>query len=454
MKNRFFSIIAFIFVLSIFASCGDGNDYLSSADRYEMDFNSIVNGEVMVRSAQAGAGTFCFFKIRGSENPNPDLTLTTELYNSAGDLVARHKKIGPTVNADSPIELSSQLAQGQYEISLNLTRGATLLASARRSFFLVNQPLSIQGILSFPLVISPSHTALLIADIDAPAAGLDPYLKWTQGPKVLARGRLRDGYDQILWESPDEDGVYSVEVEVYPFPPSQRDDFAFVSPVKAAAELYTSSKDESKPALRSTTLKYNLFDVYISALRERERVRRGLTAVENASAAPQLRQPAPVILGEAIGMKFDGQTGFACPELIVPIRAKTIDPFTLSLGITVEGETAGRRIFNLATQDGSLNLEYAFNENAELILRLKTKSSEYVFPSGIDKLQPSLRSLIEFSVAPVNGRTRITWKLNGAVISQSEKLITLDPGDRKGWTVIGGENSLRCAIDTLDVTLQ
>jgi hypothetical protein len=57
-------------------------------------------------------------------------------------------------------------------------------------------------------------------------------------------------------------------------------------------------------------------------------------------------------------------------------------------------------------------------------------------------------------VAPVNGRTRITWKLNGAVISQSEKLITLDPGDRKGWTVIGGENSLRCAIDTLDVTLQ
>jgi hypothetical protein len=456
MKNTFFSIVFLLFLAGVFFSCGDSTEFLPGGDRYEMDRISIANGDVLIRSAAPGAGTYCFFRIRGADQSGAGLTLFTDLLDGKGNMIAHNEKKAPAVNADLPIELSPQLPQGQYDLVLTLARGDQMLAKSMRSFFLVNRALSIQGILSYPLVIFPKRTALLIADIDSPA-GLDPYLKWTQAGKLLAKGLLRDGYDQILWESPDDDGVYSVELEIYPFPPATGGDYGFESNAKAEAELYISSKDEEKANVRPAALKYNLFDVYASALRERERVKNGSADEGGPAAVPQLRQPVPVIVGDAIGMKFDGKTGFACPELVFPVRSKAVEPFTLALGIKFEADPAGRRLLIAATDDKSLTAELAFTAEGELSLRWKTKNAEYEFPSGIVNPLPGVRFLIEASVAPVGGaggRLRVTWKLNGAVVAQTEKTVLFEPGERKGSTVIGGENSVRCSIDTFDITLQ
>ncbi|MBN2353305.1 MAG: hypothetical protein JXD23_12090 [Spirochaetales bacterium] len=434
-------------------ACGDNSGFMLGDDHYEMDFVSLLNGDVLTRSPPSGSGTYCFFRIQSGGGSGTDLTLLTDLYNRHGDSIAHNERSAPAVNADTPIELPPQLPQGQYKLVLTLKRGEQRLASADRSFFLVDHPVTIQGILSYPIVIFPSRTALLIADID-PTPGLDPYLKWTQGAKKLASGRLNDGYDQILWESPGEDGVYSVEVEVFPFPPDAGAEYPFLSPVKAAAELYISAKDQAPVAARPASLSYNLFDIYIKALRERERVGRGSLEKEAAAEAPQLRQPVPVILGDAIGMKFDGRSGFSCPELIFPVHSRSIDAFTLTLGVKFEGEEAGRNLLSSRTGDGSLEMKLFFSDSGELMLGILTKTSEYLFPSGIDSPPKGARLLIEASVKPVEGRLRVSWKMNGREVSEAEKTVTIEAGEVRGTTVVGGENGVRCSIDTLDVELQ
>ncbi len=453
MKNTFFFILATLLGILTLAACGDNSGFMLGGDNYNMDFVSLQNGDVLTRSASPGTGTYCFYRIQSGGTSGSDLTLFTDLYNGKGESIAHNEREAPGVNADNPIELTSQLPQGQYKLVLTLKRGGQTLVSADRSFFLVDRPLAIQGILSYPVVIFPARTALLIADID-PAPGLDPYVEWMQGTKQLASGRLSDGYDQILWESPDEDGVYSVEVEVFPFPPAAGDDYSFTSSVKAGAELYISAKDREKVAPRPASLTYNLFDIYIKALRERERLRRESSGNGKDAEKPQLRQPVPVILGDDIGMKFDGRSGFSCPDLIFPVRSRSIDAFTLTLGVKFEGDEAGRDLLSMRTNDASLGMRFFFTDSGELTLSIRTSSGEQLFPSGIVNPQQGVRSLIEVEAAPLGGRLQVTWKLNDVEVARTERTVTIEPGARNGSTIVGGENGVPCSIDTLNVVLK
>jgi hypothetical protein len=310
----------------------------------------------------------------------------------------------------------------------------------------------VQSILSFPLVIFPSRTALLIAETNEPP-GLNPYFKWTEGNKILAKGLLSDGYNQILWEAPKEEGVYSLKVEVFPFPPNTADDFKFKSPFSANAQMYISPLDKQKIVEQARSPRYDLFDIYISALKEREKFNNDKTKPGNELYPKNLKRPYPVIIGDTIGMRFNGQAGFICPELIFPVRTTPFGAFTLSLGMTLEGEQTGRQILSLITYDNKFSIDYFFDENGELVLRFKVNNEEFFFTSGIKKLEPGIRYLVEFSVTPAEDRLRTVWNLNGVQISETEKTVTVDKNEKNGYTVIGGENGIRCIIDTLDVIL-
>jgi hypothetical protein len=460
MKNKLFSSIFILACIGVLGSCGDASDLLPGGDQYKIDVVSLVDGDVLVKNPAKAAGApsetngnYIFFRVRGDENKSGSLKLLIDLYNAYGETVAHSEKASPGVNVDLPIEISPRLADGQYELVLTLMKGDTLLINERRTFFLISEALNIQGILSFPLVILPSRSALLIAELNEPGS-LDPYFKWTDGKNVIARGSLSEGYNQILWEAPKQDGVYSITVQVFPFPPATGNDFQFKSPYVATSELFISNKDHEKVQGRPDSVHYNLFDIYISALREREKIAKGAAGNESDLYPKNLKRPYPVIFSDSIGMRFNGQAGFICPELIFPMRSNSFAPFTLSLGMTLEGSQAGRQILSLVTYDDSFSIDYFFDKESELVLRLKVKNEEFFFPSGIKKLESGIRYLVDFSITPENGRLRVEWNLNGGRVSQTEKAVTLDQGDKKGYTVIGGENGIRCVVDTLDIIRQ
>ncbi len=442
MKKRFFSILTVISLLMGMSACGDNTALLPTGDNYTLEFASLFDGEIVSRPDSGITGSFVFFRINGDNENLSGLTLVTELYTMDGDLVVRREKTSPSINVDTAIELSPLLAAGQYEIELTLIKRDAFLAKEKRTFFLVEHPPVIQGILSYPLVIVPAQPVLLIADItEAPEA--NPYFRWRQGKKILAKGLLSEGYNQILWEAPDDDGVFPVTAEVFPFPPAGAD-FPFAATSRATAELFISAKE--KDTVKATVTPrphYSLFDIYISALREREK-----------TSSSGLRQPKPVIKDQAIGMRFDGRTGFVCPELVAPFRSRSPVAWTLSLGVSFEGDNTGRRIFSLASADKAVILEGSVAKESEPVLKLKTKNEEYLFPSGITKLAPGVRTLISISITPSAGRWLVVWHQDGVRVSDTELAVALEPGDDKGQTVLGGENGARCVIDTFDIQLR
>jgi hypothetical protein len=450
MKKRFFSIITIISLLTVLWSCGDETELFPGGDRYKLEFVSLTDGDLLVRPNDSKSGTFVFFRISGDENNAASLTLVTDLYTGTGDLAAHNEKTGPSVNADSPIGLSSQLAGGQYVVELTLLKKDAFLVKERRTFFLAAREPVIQGILSYPLVIFPARPVLLIADMSE-TTGLNPYLKWTQGKKVIARGLLSEGYNQILWEAPVDDGVYAVTAEVYPFPPAGELEFPFAARASASAELFISAKDREASATLPVKPYRSLFDIYINSLREREKTRNGPTG---SGVRAGFKLPRPVIIGESIGMKFDGRSGFACPEAVVPVRSKGLEPWTISLGVSLEGDNAGRTLWSIIAADASYSLSCELAKENEPVLRLKTKDGEYRFPSGVNRLAPGVRSLASITVTPAPGRWRVVWKLDGATISDTVTPLSFDASEAVGRTVIGGENGARCVIDSFDVTLR
>jgi len=436
-------------------ACGDSADFLGNGDDASLEIISTKDGEILSgaaslsaeRSATGSAG-FLFFKIHGNENNKPSLKLEIDLFNEFGDSVGHSERISPEMNTDLPIEIPT-LAEGQYDMVLSLFQQEKLVGTERRVFFSAQNRMELRSVQSYPLVISPLETILLIADtgFTGNENTYNPFFRWSYGRTIIARGSYKDGYDQILWEAPKEEGVYTVTVEIFPSPPANSHDFKFESPYKATTDLYVSAKKGGSDSTSvSGNVYHDLFSIYVSALREREK--------HTAPQLPQLRRPTPVIIGETIGMKFNGQAGFVCPELIFPIQEENVKPFTVSLGVTLEGEQAGKQILTLTTTDSLFSLDFFFDAKRELVLRLKVKGREHFFPSGIKNLEPGKRYLIEYSLESSSGFLQAVWSLNSMETARTENPLSLAQGEKRGYTIIGGQNGIRGIIDQLDVILK
>ena len=64
-------------------------------------------------------------------------------------------------------------------------------------------------------MITTTASVMLKAELDIPA-GADPYLRWSWKGKVLAKGTLGNGFGQILWVAPSDQGVYTITLELFP----------------------------------------------------------------------------------------------------------------------------------------------------------------------------------------------------------------------------------------------
>jgi len=67
-------------------------------------------------------------------------------------------------------------------------------------------------------LIAPGTQVMLEARISS-GPGLDPYLRWYEGKKLLSQGRAAEGARHLLWKAPDRTGFQIIRLEALPFPP-------------------------------------------------------------------------------------------------------------------------------------------------------------------------------------------------------------------------------------------
>ncbi len=439
MNRTRISTLIILMAITVFIGCSDFYTY----EPVRIELLSLENGDILKKNDDV------YFKIIVDDTDTKPQSLIIDLKNSKGQVMASNTLQSPEINTElvlnDLINKNIDLPYGEYSLVFRLSTGQEVLAQNECIFFYVNEDYSISGVWSYPWLIEPKDKALLIADLKIPDS-LNPYIRWSQNGVVIAKGLLHDGFDQILWETPPKEGVYSITVELFPFAPPTSSGYTFDSKTSMSAELYVSSPVRGKAAEKKKDLFYNLFEVYLHS--------KDTLSTSNAAVAnTRLKKPKIVLNDDIIGFKLDGNSGFICDDLIVPIKNNRPRSFNLSLGITPQGEQVSKTVFYSYSENGSFSLRYYFNEKQIPAVTMTINGVTHTFVSGIDTLKSGRRVVIDFSLVFQDEALKAVWKLDGKQVSAAENAFTESKVNQTGFSIIGGGSGINGIIDTLDVTL-
>jgi len=440
MKRLLVSLLILPMIMALCVSCGDFYMY----EPVRIELLSLENGDTLKQDDDV------YFKIIVDDLESTPQALNIALKNNLGQVMASNTMQSPEINTElvlnDLINSNLQLPYGEYTLVFSLTSGEEILAQTECIFFYVAEDCRINGVWSYPWVIEPKDKALLIADLKTNDT-LNPYIRWSQNDVVIAKGLLHDGFDQILWETPSKEGVYSITVEFFPFGPPKGRDFKFTSKTVMSAELYVSA-----PAKNATqesnkrNLFYSLFDIYLHS-KEKE------DTPNSPPAQTRLKKPKIVLNSDIIGFQFDGVRGFMCDDFIIPIKNNLLQSFNVSLGIMPREEQKSKTVFYLYSENGAFTMHYFFDENQVPTVVMTIDGVTHTLVSEIGPLDDGRRYVIDFSLILTDDTLKAVWKVDGKQVAATENAYAAKWINNSGVSIIGGSNGFTGIIDTLDVTL-
>jgi hypothetical protein len=258
---------------------------------------------------------------------------------------------------------------------------------------------------------------------------------------------LSDGLDQILWETPPREGVYSITVEFFPFAPAGTLDYDFNSKTTMSAELYVSSPTQNTTAdIKSDNIFYTLFDMYLYS-------KAHPASVGPSFSQTQIMKPKIVLNSDIIGFQLDGKSGFVCNNLIIPTKNNSIQSFNITLGITPQAVQTSKTIFYLYSEDGTFSLRCFFDAEQSIVVLLTADGVTHTFASGISMLTIGERYVIDFSLVFKADILKAVWQLDGEQVTAIQNNFSIKKITNSGTSIVGGNNGFKGIIDMLDVVV-
>ncbi len=447
-------ILLLIILLSLIVSCGGYFFGPGDEESHTLEILSLSNGSTLQK------GEPVFFNINTPENNEPPSSLDINLYSSDGEKIAGLSMDNDEIAEEEPsLELENlNLETGLYEIEFILYGLDTILVERRLLFFYVEGVYAVQGVEASLPVIFPGAKVLLIANVEAPENS-DPYIRWKQNQIVLANGRLKDGLDRIYWSAPEEEGIYSLTVELFPVLPPSDIDYDFISSTLMDMELYVSSSAKSDNDLGPRERYFSLLHLNGTLADS------GMFIPNNEKGRIDAEEQGilePVAREGNLGYRIANSSGFLIPRFILPVEDGRLQPFSLSLGLILESLNENARFIRIVSEvpevsgenDFSLEL-YLNEENGDFTpaALMNLQSLEIQNPSGIRPLDTGKRYLLTLSLFPSADAQsfELVWYLDGIEYKRLQFDIPLDGFNTDGTTRIGGEGGFNGILDEIGV---
>lgn len=150
------------------------------------------------------------------------------------------------------------------------------------------------------------------------------WVRWTRDGKPLEEGPLSKYSEGFVWKAPEAEGVYSIGLEVYPFPPPEElgDSYSFSSSVSARVQFYVQEDAPLNPQeLRPE-------DSYLHLLHLR-----GSAKNVGQAAAPFdiVGEAPPSVYGDLFGYRLKPGSSIEGNTSLLSYTAGGITPFSITL---------------------------------------------------------------------------------------------------------------------------
>lgn len=442
MPKRFPGRVMVLPLFLALASCGDQSLFMSpKTGAADLQIVSASDGQVY-----AGGKTVPLMVSAQDTSTRRDVEIDVTLASAAGESLYRNRS-AVALNEQSPVSLPPGLAPGQYRLDLVLYSGGEVVQKKSVAIFVAPEGWKIDGIRSFPPVITSLSTVMLKAELEVPAEA-NPYLRWTWKGKVIRKGMLSAGLGQILWDVPGEGGVYTITLELFPSAPAAGTDFAYTSSMSLSTDIIVSGLARIRGRLGPAS-------EFLSLLRLQGSLAdtgAGAKKLGKTTAIP-VGSPELVSLENVFGYRLDGATGIRIPWLALPSDGGTLRPFTVSIGVSFDDPASAGSIVAAASQDGSFSLVIGMNQQASAPEARITSagSPAVVVPWGGPPIPARERVLLSFSAAPVPSGLSTQWFLDGVQVSSLVVRAAVAGVRQDGSVTIGGGQGFAGVVDEFGV---
>lgn len=379
------------------------------------------------------------FLVHADKDSKAPLLLDITLTNTSGQSVWSSSQESPLTEEELSLRLPA-LETGQYRLAFSLSKANSSAVSKEISFFYVQGPYSITGVSSYPPTIQPESRILLKAELAYPQ-GADPYLRWTQLGKILGKGLVSEGFAQISWQAPKQEGVYAIQVELFPTAPAGGSDYPFASSLALTAQVYVNSASAATAdELGPKDSYFSLFH-FAGSLRDEAT---GATAEALGSAAALTDGQRGYRLAPGSGVRYE--------RLILPVSGGILAPCTLTLRLTLDEGNAGRELLSIQSPNRDFRLALSLDQQGMPLASLDLPAAPGLsLPSGIKSLSVGEPHRLDLSLIPSAKALTALWFLDGEQTSMAS--LKAEPAGlpEEGQTLIGGENGFSGQINELGV---
>lgn len=364
--------------------------------------------------------------VEGSTQVAGDRRLEVQVRDQAGVSVASYLFGDADLAAPGGLDLRvselGPLEPGLYILSLNLFEAETSLAVVERRFFISGSLMTVEGISSYPASFWPGSSGLLVANLGHDPQ-TDPFLRWTMAEVVIAQGLRSEGFDEVLIEAPAAEGVYGVQLELFPSEPA---DPTLRSGIRQSGEIIVTIRRRlGETDLVPESSYYSLFH-FLGDLRDdgaRFDIASGAPAGGGGRVPPRIAaavgDPDLHIRGDIFGYLLDGRDGFDVDGFVIPTPREGLSPFSVNARLLVTSLPEDAVILHSESADGAYLFRLSVDRFGVLSALLRTPEAEYASTSGLVAVRPGVPVSLSLSVIPEETRLHVMWFVDGLLLSTS-----------------------------------
>jgi hypothetical protein len=124
--------------------------------------------------------------------------------------------------------------------------------------------------------------------------------------------------------------------------------------------------------------------------------------------------------------------------MIFPLDNGILQPFTLTLALSLDSSLAVGDILRVNSADGSFGFRLAADSGSGLHATMKLFAGSIEFPSGIENLSSGEAYQLSVSFIPGDGTVTAIWFLDGIQTATVVRAVSLNTIGSTGETIVGG----------------